>query len=35
MPESDIVRYTALLDEEYAGRQTFDLTMPSCPDLNE
>jgi pimeloyl-ACP methyl ester carboxylesterase len=31
MPESDIVRYTALLDEEYAGRQTFDLMMLSLP----
>jgi pimeloyl-ACP methyl ester carboxylesterase len=30
-PESDVVRYTALLDEEYAGRQTFDLTMLSLP----
>jgi pimeloyl-ACP methyl ester carboxylesterase len=29
--ESDVVRYTALLDEEYAGRQTFDLTMLSLP----
>jgi pimeloyl-ACP methyl ester carboxylesterase len=30
-PESDIARYTMLLDEEYAGRQTFDLTMLSLP----
>jgi pimeloyl-ACP methyl ester carboxylesterase len=30
-PESDVERYTALLDEEYAGRQTFDLTMLSLP----
>ena len=31
MPESEIVRYTALLDEEYGGRQTVDLTMLSLP----
>lgn len=31
MPESDILRYTALLDEEYAGRQTFDLMLLSVP----
>jgi pimeloyl-ACP methyl ester carboxylesterase len=30
-PEADIARYTALLDEEYAGRQTVDLTMLSLP----
>ena len=30
-PEADIARYTALLDEEYAGRQSFDLTMLSLP----
>jgi pimeloyl-ACP methyl ester carboxylesterase len=30
-PEADIARYTALLDEEYAGRQTFDTTMLSLP----
>ena len=30
-PESDIARYTALLDEEYFGRQTVDLTMLSLP----
>jgi pimeloyl-ACP methyl ester carboxylesterase len=30
-PESDVVRYAAMLDEEYAGRQTFDLTMLSLP----
>lgn len=29
--ESDIARYTALLDEEYTGRQTLDLTMLSRP----
>ena len=30
-PESDVARYTALLDEEYFGRQTVDLTMLSLP----
>jgi len=30
-PESDIERYTALLDEEYLGRQLFDFTMLSLP----
>lgn len=30
-PGSDIERYAALLDEEYSGRQTFDLTMFSLP----
>ena len=30
-PEADIARYAALLDEDYAGRQTFDLTMLSLP----
>lgn len=30
-PESDVARYTALLDEEYSGRQTLDLTMLSLP----
>lgn len=30
-PESDVARYAALLDEEYAGRQTLDLTMLSLP----
>jgi pimeloyl-ACP methyl ester carboxylesterase len=30
-PESDVARYTALLDEEYFGRQTIDLTMLSLP----
>jgi pimeloyl-ACP methyl ester carboxylesterase len=30
-PESDIERYTALLDEEYHGRKTFDLTMLNLP----
>jgi pimeloyl-ACP methyl ester carboxylesterase len=30
-PESDVERYTALLDEEYLGRQLFDFTMLSLP----
>jgi pimeloyl-ACP methyl ester carboxylesterase len=30
-PESDVERYTALLDEEYFGRQLFDFTMLSLP----
>jgi pimeloyl-ACP methyl ester carboxylesterase len=30
-PETDVARYAALLDEEYAGRQSFDLTMLSLP----
>jgi hypothetical protein len=30
-PEADIARYTALLDEEYVGRNSFDLTMLSLP----
>ena len=30
-PESHVVRYAALLDEEYFGRQTFDLTILSLP----
>ncbi|QLL05732.1 alpha/beta hydrolase [Mycobacterium vicinigordonae] len=30
-PEEDIVRYAALLDEEYFGRQTIDLTILSLP----
>jgi pimeloyl-ACP methyl ester carboxylesterase len=30
-PEADVARYAALLDEEYAGRQSFDLTMLSLP----
>jgi pimeloyl-ACP methyl ester carboxylesterase len=30
-PESDVERYTALLDEEYHGRQSFDFTMLSLP----
>jgi pimeloyl-ACP methyl ester carboxylesterase len=30
-PESDVARYAAMLDEEYSGRQTFDLTMLSLP----
>jgi pimeloyl-ACP methyl ester carboxylesterase len=30
-PESDVERYTALLDEEYLGRPTFDFTMLSLP----
>lgn len=29
--ESDVARYSALLDEEYFGRQTLDLTMFSLP----
>jgi pimeloyl-ACP methyl ester carboxylesterase len=31
IPESDVERYTALLDEEYLGRQVFDFTMFSLP----
>jgi pimeloyl-ACP methyl ester carboxylesterase len=30
-PQSDVERYTALLDEEYYGRQTFDFTILSLP----
>jgi pimeloyl-ACP methyl ester carboxylesterase len=30
-PEVDVMRYTELLDEEYVGRQSFDLTMLSLP----
>jgi pimeloyl-ACP methyl ester carboxylesterase len=30
-PESDVERYTALLDEEYHGRQTVDFTMLNLP----
>jgi pimeloyl-ACP methyl ester carboxylesterase len=30
-PEADIARYAALLDAEYAGRQSFDFTMLSLP----
>jgi pimeloyl-ACP methyl ester carboxylesterase len=30
-PESDIERYTALLDEEHHGRKTLDFTMLSLP----
>jgi pimeloyl-ACP methyl ester carboxylesterase len=31
IPESDIVRYAALLDEEHHGRKTLDLTILSLP----
>lgn len=30
-PQSDVERYTALLDEEYIGRQTVDFTILSLP----
>jgi pimeloyl-ACP methyl ester carboxylesterase len=30
-PQSDVERYTALLDEEYYGRQTIDFTILSLP----
>jgi pimeloyl-ACP methyl ester carboxylesterase len=30
-PEPDVARYTALLDEEYLGRQLFDFTILSLP----
>ena len=31
IPEPDVERYTALLDEEYLGRQLFDFTMLRLP----
>ena len=30
-PQSDVERFTALLDEEYHGRQSFDFTILSLP----
>ncbi|WP_082971266.1 alpha/beta hydrolase [Mycobacterium sp. 852002-51971_SCH5477799-a] len=30
-PEADVARYAALLEEEHAGRQTFELTMFNLP----
>lgn len=30
-PESDVARYAALLEEEYAGRQSFDVTLLNLP----